>query len=58
VFSAAAVYTWADIGKPLIGAYVGGGAAVLLLAVYSAELVRDFKKWQAGRKIAAVNGEQ
>ena len=44
VFSAGVVYAWADIGKPLIGAYVGGGAAVVLFAVYVGELVEYFKK--------------
>jgi len=44
VFSGIAVYTWADIGKPLIGAYVGGGAAILLFGTYVVELVRFFRK--------------
>ena len=48
VFSVAAVYTWADIGKPLIGAYVGGGAAIALFAVYTTELILYFRK--RGRK--------
>ena len=43
-FSAAVVYTWADIGKPLIGAYVGGGAAVVLFGSYVGELVGYFRK--------------
>ena len=43
-FSAAVVYAWADIGKPLIGAYVGGGAALALFGSYIAELVRYFRK--------------
>ena len=44
VFSAAVVYTWADIGKPLIGAYVGGSAALALFGAYIVELVKFFKK--------------
>ena len=44
VFSAAVVYTWADIGKPLIGAYVGGGAAIALFVLYVTELVQFFRK--------------
>jgi hypothetical protein len=47
-FSAVVVYTWADIGKPLIGAYVGGGAAIALFAVYTTELIQYFRK--RGRK--------
>ena len=44
VLSAAAVYTWADIGKPMIGAYIGGGAAVALFVLYLVELVQVFRK--------------
>jgi hypothetical protein len=38
VFSAVVVYTWADIGTPLIGAWAGGGAAVALFTIYVIEL--------------------
>jgi hypothetical protein len=44
VLSAAAVYTWADIGVPMIGAYVGGGAAGVLLMVYLVELFQYIRK--------------
>ena len=37
VLSCTAIYTWADIGKPLIGAYVGGGAAIALFIMYASE---------------------
>jgi hypothetical protein len=47
-FSTAVVYTWADIGKPLIGAYMGGGAVLLLFGVYAAELVQFFRKRSSG----------
>ena len=47
-FSTAVVYAWADIGKPLIGAYVGGGAAIALFAVYTNELIQYFR--MRGRK--------
>ena len=40
VFSAAVVYTWADIGTPMVGAWVGGGGAVALIAIYFVELVQ------------------
>jgi hypothetical protein len=49
IFSAVAVYTWADIGKPLIGAYVGGGSAVLLFALYVGELIHFFR--ERGHKV-------
>ena len=44
VLSVAAVFTWADIGKPLIGAYVGGGAALALLGSYTTELIQHFRE--------------
>ena len=53
-FSAAVVYTWADIGNPLVGAYVGGGAAIALFVLYVNELVQFFRK--RGHKESA-NGE-
>jgi len=44
VFSMAVIYTWADLGKPLVGAYLGGSAALVLFAVYTVELVQYFRK--------------
>ena len=44
VFSAAVIYAWADIGRPLIGAYVGGVAAVALFVLYLIELGQVLKK--------------
>ena len=44
VFSVTAVYTWADIGKPLIGAYVGGGGAIALFVIYMVEMIPYFIK--------------
>lgn len=44
VFSAVVVYTWADIGTPLLGAYVGGGAAGVLLMIYLVELFQYIRK--------------
>ena len=43
VFSAVVVYTWADIGTPLIGAWVGGGAVLALFVLYLVELVQIFR---------------
>jgi hypothetical protein len=48
VFSAFAIYAWADIGKPLLGAYTGGGAAVALFMLYLTELVQIF--WKKSHK--------
>jgi hypothetical protein len=44
VFSAVVIYTWADFGKPLIGAYVGGSAVLALFAMYTAELIYRFRE--------------
>ena len=41
--SAAVIYVWADIGKPLIGAYVGWCAALGLFVIYLSELVEGIK---------------
>ena len=54
VMSVAAVYTWADIGTPMVGAWVGGGAAIALFIVYLTELVEFFRgrwggKWKGKR---------
>jgi hypothetical protein len=49
LMSAVAVYTWADIGTPLIGAYVGGGATLLLFGSYAAELM-GYIRWRPGGK--------
>ena len=43
VLSAVAVYTWADVGTPLLGAWVGGGAAIALFIMYVTELVGYFR---------------
>lgn len=43
VLSAVVIYSWADIGEPLIGAYVGGGAVLLLFTVYVLELVQQIR---------------
>ena len=44
VFSAVVIYTWADLGKPLIGAYVGGSAAIALFAIYLSELIQYLRR--------------
>jgi hypothetical protein len=38
------IYTWADLGRPLVGAYAGGSASLVLLVVYGVELMRFFRK--------------
>ena len=43
VFSTMVVYTWADIGTPLIGAYMGGGAALALFVLYLVEFIQIFR---------------
>ena len=43
ILTGAVVYTWASVGKPLIGAYLGAGAALVLLGVYLSELGREIK---------------
>jgi hypothetical protein len=43
VLSAAVIYAWADVGKPLIGAYVGWCAALALFVIYLAELAAGVK---------------
>ena len=51
ILSCAAVYTWADIGKPLVGAYVGGGAAIALFILYAAELTEYIRgRWSGKAK--------
>jgi len=50
VFSAVVVYTWADIGTPLIGAYVGGGAVVVLFVSYVWELIHFFRQGESARR--------
>jgi hypothetical protein len=44
IFSAVVIYTWADLGKPLIGAYVGGSAAIALFAIYLSELIQYLRR--------------
>ncbi len=59
VLSAVAVYTWADIGKPLIGAWVGGGAAIALFIMYVTELIGYFRgRWNGKWKMESVKENQ
>lgn len=50
VVSAVVIYLWADVGKPLIGAYVGGCAAAGLLVAYLMELVEAFRKGKDSKR--------
>jgi hypothetical protein len=49
ILSAVAVYTWADIGTPLVGAWVGGGAAVALFTIYVIELTAFLRGRLSGK---------
>lgn len=57
VLSAVAVYSWADIGTPLIGAWIGGGAAIALFIMYVTELVRYLReRWSGKWKVESGKG--